>query len=327
MIWSVTYRDKDGQRHVLEIEAADRDALFSELARRNVSPISVMEGKAARKDRVRIASVASSRESRSHRIPLVTIISIILIAGVIGALCWIFLSHGESAGPIDSDTNSVETNKVPKTAVATTLKDAVTTDIEENTSKIGIRLHKGVEVISSSATTNSVDGAVVERLKLADGRTVKVVTLPKPLFENPSDQLIAMALSSQPGLSVAPMPIDCNVEQEFLNSLLTPIKINEDDTDNVKELKANVLEARAYIADEVKAGTSVREVLEDYQRQMNNIADHHLMAVQEVQKIKTEYGIEEARKFAIRVNESLRARGIPEISVPKVDEEQHSNSK
>lgn len=194
----------------------------------------------------------------------------------------------------------------------------------ENVLKPNARLYKGVEVVSSSATTNNTDGAIVERLKLADGRTVKVVSLPKPLFENPSDQLIAMALSSQPRQVVAPMPIDANVEQAFLDSLLSPIKVNEDDPVNVKELKANVIEARAYIADEVKAGKSVREVLEEYQRQMNDIADRHLMAVQEVQKIKAEYGIEEARQFAIRVNEAFRARGVPEISVPGENEHQRS---
>ncbi len=120
------------------------------------------------------------------------------------------------------------------------------------------------------------------------------------------------------------MPIDANVEQAFLDSLLSPIKINEDDPDNVKEIKANVIEARAYIADEVKAGKSVREVLEAYQRQMNDIADRHLMAVQEVQKIKAKFGVEEARKFAIRVNEAFRARGVPEINVPGDSEHQRS---
>ena len=89
----------------------------------------------------------------------------------------------------------------------------------------------------------------------------------------------------------------------------------------MKELKANVMEARAYIADEVKTGRSVREVLEEYQRQMNDIADRHLMAVQELQKIRKEYGVEEAREFAIRVNEVFRARGIPEINVPEAKQE------
>ena len=196
-----------------------------------------------------------------------------------------------------------------------TVKTPVTNNVAES-EKPSVRLYKGVAVVSSSAATNAVDGAVVERLRLADGRTVKVVSLPKPLFESPSDQLIAMALSAQPGQSVAPMPIDANVEQAFLDSLLSPIRVNDDDPDNVKELKANVLEARAYIADEVRAGKTVREVLEAYQRQMNDVADRHLMALQELQKIKKEYGIEEARAFAVRVNEAFRARGMPEINVP-----------
>ena len=325
MIWSVTYRGEGGLRDTLEIEASDRGALFDELRRRGISAISVAEVDPSQKTRRSTAKRPVGEARHSRKALRGVIAGFAVVAASIAV--WHFIS---SSAEKPADAEPVDNNLPAKTPIRQQAGATGATPVADEVAgseKPNVRLYKGVAVVSSSATTNGVDGAIIERLRLADGRTVKVVSLPKPLFENPSDQLIAMALSSQTGQSVAPMPIDCNVEQEFLNSLLTPIKINEDDTDNVKELKANVLEARAYIADEVKAGKSVREVLEDYQRQMNNIADHHLMAVQEVQKIKTEYGIEEARKFAIRVNESLRARGIPEISVPKVDEEQHSNSK
>ena len=327
MIWTVTYRDERGERNVIEIEAADRNALFDELKRRGISAVSVAEGKASRKGRRNITT-NSGRNSRSSRVLYGAIAVLIVIAGSIGT--WLYLSTGKNQPPATkTPTKTVipSVQKAPTTQRNKLTAQSAPTNRVESVSNPNARHYKGVEVVSASASTNSIDGAIVERLKLADGRTVKVVSLPKPLFENPSDQLIAMALSSQPGQAVAPMPIDANVEQAFLDSLLSPIKINEDDSDNVKEIKANVIEARAYIADEVKAGKSVREVLEAYQRQMNDIADRHLMAVQEMQKIKAEYGIEAAREFAVRVNEAFRARGVPEINVPGDNEHHRSGIK
>ena len=327
MIWTVTYRDERGERNVIEIEAADRNALFDELRRRGISAISVAEGKPRRKIRMDKA-VYSGRTSRSSRVLYGGIVGIIVIAASIGV--WLYLSSGKTRPPTPRATTKTAVSTAQKASASQRSKPTaqfVPFNRVEAVSNPNARHYKGVEVVASSATTNSIDGAIVERLKLADGRTVKVVTLPKPLFENPSDQLIAMALSSQPGQSVAPMPVDANVEQAFLDSLLSPIKINEDDPDNVKEIKANVIEARAYIADEVKAGKSVREVLEAYQRQMNDIADRHLMAVQEMQKIKAEYGIEAAREFAVRVNEAFCARGVPEINVPGDNEHHRSGIK
>lgn len=319
MTWTITYRGKDGQRDTLEIEATDRNAMFDELKRRGISAISVAEGKMLRKNRNRQQTQSSVRGIHSSRVLLAVIACVVLTASSVGVWYWL-ASGGTKPMEADPTINTRKAKSPIEVQRNTTVEPPATNEVYESEKPAG-RLYKGVAVVSSSATTNGVDGAIVERLKLADGRTVKVVSLPKPLFESPSDQLIAMALSSQPGQAVAPMPIDGNVEQAFLDSLLSPIRINDDDPDNVKELKANVMEARAYIADEVKAGRSVREVLEEYQRQMNDIADRHLMAVQELQKIRKEYGVEEAREFAIRVNEAFRARSIPEINVPEAKQE------
>lgn len=319
MTWSVTYRSEDGRRASVEIEAADRNALFNELKQRGITAISIAEGRIPRKGRSSTAKHSGVNNTLFSRV----LLGLIAFAAVVAAsICAWFLISSNAGDPTETSTaKKVLPSKPPIEKQKIEISKAPATNIVVETEKPNARLYKGVAVVSSSATTNGVDGAVIERLKLADGRTVKVVSLPKPLFESPSDQLIAMALSSQPGQSVAPMPIDVNVEQAFLDSLMSPIRINDDDPDDVKELKANVLEARAYIADEVKAGKSVREVLEEYQMRMNDIADRHLMAVQELQKIKDEYGVEEAREFAIRVNEAFRARGIPEINVPETEGE------
>ena len=182
------------------------------------------------------------------------------------------------------------------------------------------RYEGGVEVVSSSITTNA-QGITVERLVLANGKRKKKVRHPKPVFEFSSDDLIAMAISVKPGESMPPMPIDANIDKEFAASLLSPIRINDDDSDEVKEIKARVIETRAYLAEEIKRGGSVYQALMDHQNEQNRIADNRLMAIQEMQKVRAEMGEDAANEFRDRVNESFRIRGIPEIGKKPTEQE------
>ena len=186
----------------------------------------------------------------------------------------------------------------------------------KETPKANVRMIDGVEVVYSNVRTNS-SGYVTEKILLADGKKVERVIPPKPIFENVSDQVIALAISTKPGDAMPPLPDISGIDEEFMNSLLIPIRINDDDSDEVKEIKARVMETRAYLVQEVKDGGSVYEALMEHQREMQNMADSRIMALMEVQKIQEEYGDEMAMEFAEKVNESFRIRGIPEIPAKK----------
>lgn len=179
------------------------------------------------------------------------------------------------------------------------------------------KMHEdGVAVVKYAASTNG-SGAVTEKMTLADGRKISKVHPPKPVFDNPADQVIALAVSAKPGESMPPLPDLSGIDEDFTKSLLAPIKINDDDLDEIKELKAKVIETKAYLVEEVKNGGSVLEALKAHQAEMERIADSRLMAVREMQRLQAEGEPEMAREFAERVNESFRARGISEIPVPK----------
>jgi len=179
-----------------------------------------------------------------------------------------------------------------------------------------VRLEGGVAVVSESVRTNQ-SGAVVEKLKLADGRLIEKVHPPKSIFSNPSDQMIAVALSAKPGLSMAPLPNLSTIENDFANSLLEPIVIDESDSEKVRDLKLAVMEARAYIAAEVRNGRTVQECLNEHRDQMERIADSHQMAIEEIQKMKADgASSEEMLEFRMRVNEVFREKGLPELPMP-----------
>ena len=177
------------------------------------------------------------------------------------------------------------------------------------------RLYRGVEVVSSSCSTN-LDGAVVERLNLADGSFVKAVRLPEPAFRRPTDQIIAMAVSAEPGAAVPPLPIGPDAERGFLDSLSEPILDLDSDTPKVRRLKAMVREARAQIAEAMRGGSSFREAMEAHVRECARIADARAEAVRMAQEVRREGGEAEARAFTERANAVLEADGVPPIPVP-----------
>ncbi len=177
------------------------------------------------------------------------------------------------------------------------------------------RLYRGVEVVSASCKTN-LDGAVVERLRLADGRFVKAVRLPEPVFRRPSDQLIALALSSEPGVAVPPLPIGPDAERSFRDSLSEPIVVLDSDTPEVRELKARVMEARAQIEEAIRNGGSFREALEEHVRASGRMADRRAEVARMAQEVRAEGGETEAKVFTERANVLLEADGVPPVSVP-----------
>ena len=177
------------------------------------------------------------------------------------------------------------------------------------------RLYRGVEVVSSSCSTN-LDGAVIERLRLADGSFVKAVRLPEPAFRRPTDQIIAMAVSAEPGTAVPPLPIGPDAERGFLDSLSEPIPNLDSDTPKMRRLKARVREARAQIAEAMRGGSSFREAMEAHVRESARMADARAEAARMAQEVRREGGEAEARAFAERANAMLEADGVPPIPVP-----------
>ena len=184
----------------------------------------------------------------------------------------------------------------------------------------------GIEILSLSARTNSA-GAVIEKLKLADGTSKTKVHPKPPLFENPCDQVIAMAISTKPGDSMPPLPDLAGIDQDFANSLLNPIVIKDDDSDEVKNIKEMVMEVRKTLVEEVKNGKSVMDVLMAHQTEMNRIYESRLEAILMMQKISAEDGVEAAQEFADAVNDKFEEDGIPAIPVVGRGRNQQRNNR
>jgi len=156
----------------------------------------------------------------------------------VGVATFLLMRHEEPVEQLTKETKRPARVAKPKA----TVPSKPTPKVEQKTqAKDPSKMYEdGVEVVKYIVSTNN-SGAVTEKLTLADGRKIAKVHPPKPVFDNPADQVIALAVSAKPGESMPPLPNLNGIDEDFAKSLLSPIKINDDDPDDVKELKAKVI--------------------------------------------------------------------------------------
>lgn len=167
-----------------------------------------------------------------------------------------------------------------------------------------------------STRTNDWD-QIIDICIMPNGRSRKVIRKATPqTFEHVTDQLIAMTLSGGDDIESTPLPIDDNLEKDFLESLKTPIIISEDDSDVVRATKENVIEARKIIHEELRNGYSFKEILTSHldQRKKNAALKSDAMAA--VRELKSSGDSELLNDYVNKVNELLREKGVSEIVVP-----------
>jgi len=246
----------------------------------------------------------------------------VAILAVSGVVAWWAFSTRESARPSDGS------KRQPPSMIAE-VKPNIATNVVVETSKlqpVDPSAHLTKKVVSSVVTTNA-SGAVIEKIVFADGTKKMKVHPPKPIFDNACDQVIALAIGTKPGEAMPPLPDLNGIDEDFAKSLLNPIRIKDDDSEEVKELKRNVIEAKKQIRELVKGGKSVMEALQEHQAEMEKIESSRLVAIREMQRINAEDGQEMAQEFAMRVNEDFEDRGIPAIPVIGTSEKSQRRDK
>jgi hypothetical protein len=144
---------------------------------------------------------------------------------------------------------------------------------------------------------------------------------PPPLqtshFKSASDQVISMAVNTEG--SIAPIPLDNNFDTEFKNSLKQKIVINDDDPEDVKKAKENVIAIRKELKALMDQGMSPREALEAHRDEVNRIFETRAMVVQEARKIENQSGREEADEFLKLANDYLQSKGMEAVRLRRRD--------
>lgn len=173
-----------------------------------------------------------------------------------------------------------------------------------------------VSVESGSACENPVTGTDV----------VAKVEKPKkkPVFENGTDQLIAMATGVPEGCLIPPLPSMTPADTDrFIETLKKPIAIDEKDSDAVRAAKERVQQVREQIAQWLKddPGKELGAILNEHREEFNHAAEMQA----EVKKGLMEYleagDVDGARKYLTTMNLALQQVGISEVEMPANQDE------
>lgn len=309
MNWRVTYKAKDGKQAVVVIEAGNRSAAFKAIAAKGISPIKVEE-----------ASGKVRPNGTPHISRGIIAVSLAVVLFVVGAfyLTTKVTPSNKAARPKTMPSLKPTMREVaPKArAVARTvsrLKDAPEEEDAPPRQKI-------VEMVS--VVTNA-DGSVLERFRTADGKIRSRQSAPKPIFDNASDQIIAMAASggAASGHAMPPMPVMNNADEAFMQSLKKAIKINDDDSDEVKALKENVIAIREEIRQLISEGHSFAEVIKNHRDVVNHGVEMRKEAARMIKEFIGNGDNDAARECLDKVNEVLVGMGIEKVDMPLSDEE------
>lgn len=309
--WTVTYREKSGLKTSVVIEAEDRAGVFAELKQRGINAISIAEGVAKAKRRS-MPSLGGGSASKS-----VWAIVAVMVVAAIGVVVWLSFSTDDK----------VEIEEAPK-------PKAVKTPAPMPEKPKPVKVEKPEEPapvkIDPNARPTKVGETVNGYIKLPSGRLHKVrgvitnsvsaiQTKGKyEIFEHHCENEIACLLTIQPGQGLVGTPrYNGRFTKEFLESLKKPIVINDDDSEEDKELKRNVNLAKQELKAAYDRGEDIEKIMLDTRREYQDLA----MYKQELRQLIYEYkktenpSDQDVEDYVTAANKLLEAKGIAPLNI------------
>ena len=241
---------------------------------------------------------------------------VIVVLGAAVAAWWIF---GSGPAPVREGADGTKKGLIAevKPAVKAVAKPAET---------------NAVKAVDPNARPTKVGEIVNGYVMLLGGRLRKVKGVTKPsairktlaqqTFKHHSDVSLANLLTAEPGgLMVGDSSMYYrNFDKEFAKSLKDPIVIEEDDSEEVRELKKGVIELRAEMQERIKAGEDPVKVMRQARDELMEASIYRRDLEKQVDTIMrdgknlTEKGLEDLVNGA---NEMLKGRGAKPIRFDK----------
>lgn len=318
MTFTCTYRNKNGALDRRVIEANSRADVFAKLKSEGIVPTSIVEGG-------KVSTPNRQQTSSGKNGVLVAIL--VALAVIIGVGVWLVgKDTWNSKDGKDKEAPKVQAKpKAKPTPIKAEPKKKIEKPVspaETNAVPVEPKPAKPAERHDTvSIHTNNL-GKVVEKWIGADGKLhMSVRYARKPVFDNASDDQLAMAVGGNGTQAIAPIPMTAASEQEFLESLKKPIVIEPDDSEQVKQLKAAVMDARAEMKKMIDNGMSYKDALAEHQKLVNENVDTRNECMAELKRLVDDGDVEGAKKYLKTMNVALGQMGIPELTMPKSREE------
>ena len=306
--WTVTYRDRSGARTSVVIEAEDRAGVFAELRTRGINAISIAEGvvKAPRR--------AASGGGISKGVwGLVAAVAVAAIAGVV----WMMMPTEEKPIEVKKETKLKTVEKPapvqPKTpSKVEKVEEPAPVKIDPNArpTKVGETVNGYIKL--PSGRLHKVRGVITNSVSAVQTKGKYEI------FEHHCENEIACLLTIEPGQGLVGTPrYNGRFTKEFLESLKKPIVINDDDSEEDKELKRNVNLAKQELKAAYDRGEDIEKIMLDTRREYQDLA----MYKQELRQFIYEYQKNESpsdqdvEDYVTAANKLLEAKGIAPLNI------------
>ena len=319
MDWIVTYRGKSGSQEQMSLEAESREAVFKELAKRGISAIRIEEAKGKAKPR-KAPPKGGGKPSGAFK---GAIAGLIVVIAAVGA--WYFLTQKQEE--VKPEAKPKKTTRIETVTPAPAAPQKVEKPKAEPVQMI---TNRHGNVVQTKKPETYIDAAGVERYKKGNGRVplehpekylVKSVVHPNayPDFKHDSENEIANLLTIESGgMIFGDREYDKRFEQDFVQALMEPVEINEDDSEEDRRIKENVEAAKREIAERIKQGENLGDILTaereeirrlaQYKQQMEELF-HEQISTGEIQ---SEQDLDD---FCKAVNTMLESKGIEPFKI------------
>ena len=262
MTFTVTYRNKNGQKVQEAFEAESRSQLFEQLRARKINALKVDNG-----NTVTRTSAAKTISSKTKAL----IATIFVIAVGVVAL-YLFYPTKDGAQVAQKDTPQARTRAPIKTS---------TNVVKKAEKSIAAPKEEKPAVVTNFVNNVWYDEKGRPHYKVArsirPGQRTIINGKPwfpeKPVFHHPVEVELDVLLSRRPGERIFG---DVNwkaFERDLPAALSSKIEILPDDTDDIIERKKLVAAAKKELIEAMKAGESPTEILKASRDDINRLAD------------------------------------------------------
>lgn len=294
MIWVVTYRDKSGARQTLELDVADKAAVWSELKKRGIQAISVAAGGSLSKGRV-------SGAAPNPAIVRGLVAGVIVVAASV--VSWLVLSPGAP----EAEETRAPAGKAARITEATPAAPPVAEEPVE----------KAKEPAKPKAASWRNPKLTEDQRLDAYEKALEETKLPEEstnrLFRSGLEQVMGWIFTTELGDMPPPLPQVADIDIVHLQEILDyKSKIGKDDTDQQADAKDTVNFAKEELRKYLEKGGSPDEFLAYYHDELQAAFMERNMAYDQVLKvISTEPEL--ASDYVKKVNESLAKKNIKGI--------------
>ena len=302
MEWfTVQYRRKDGTREEAEFEAADKNALFKQLAEKSLSPISVRSGRVSRN---------GGHPKISPRLLRGLAAGLIVVLGA--AIAFFFLSK-----PAQKPTSVAkpDTKRIKEvTPAAPRPRPAEESKPVEEEKKIdpNARPTKVGETVNGYILLPS--GRMHRVLGVVTNSTTAAIKGKYEIFNHSSENEIACFLSMEPGQGLVGTPrYNGRFKRDFLQSLEEPIVVSPDDSPEDAALKRNVIQAKIDLKDALDRGEDIEQIMLDTRKELQDLGRFKQELTQQMHEIvkeDAEMSTEDMEALLEAANKMLDEKGI-----------------